>query len=249
MRQLKQIGKQMAKAPDGQISLTDPDARSMATSGRGTGMVGYNVQTAVDAKHHLIVAHEVTNVGHDRDQLSSMAQKAREATGRDKLTVLADRGYFKGEEILDCEQSGIATLVPKPQTSNNKAAGLFDKAEFRYIPSKDQYRCPARKRAIWRFTTVEDGMTIHKYWSSDCPKWPFKSCFSHGLGRLKPLSPSVLPQHYRASPRTFVSSLARRPIRERYWMARCSAFRAPAVFISRCDNESNRSGCNPSDAH
>jgi transposase len=99
MRKLKQIGKQISKAPDGQISLTDPDARSMATSGRGTGMVGYNVQTAVDAKHHLIVAHEVTNVGHARDQLSSMAQKAREAIGRDKLTVLADRGYIKGEEI------------------------------------------------------------------------------------------------------------------------------------------------------
>src|SRR6202140_3125639 len=107
MRELKRIGKQMAQAPDGQISLTDPDARSMATSGRGTGMVGYNVQTAVDAKPHLIVAHEVTNVGHDRDQLSSMAQKAREAIGRDELTVLADRGYFKGEEILDCERAGI----------------------------------------------------------------------------------------------------------------------------------------------
>ena len=130
MRQLKQIGRQMSKAPDGQISLTDPDARSMATSGRGTGMVGYNVQTAVDTKHHLIVAREVTNVGHDRDRLSSMAQKAREATGRDELTVLADRGYFKGEEILDCERAGIKTLVPKPQTSGNKARGLFDKADF-----------------------------------------------------------------------------------------------------------------------
>jgi hypothetical protein len=104
-----------------------------------------------------------------------MAQKAREATGCDKLTVLTDRGYFKGEEILGCEQSGIATLVPKPQTSNNKAAGLFDKADFRYFPSKDQYRCPAGKRAIWRFTAVEDGMTIHKYWSSDCPKCPIKA--------------------------------------------------------------------------
>jgi transposase len=175
MRQLKQIGIRMSEAPDGQISLTDPDARSMATSGRGTGMVGYNVQTAVDAKHHMIVAHEVTNVGHDREQLSSMARQARGAMGTNKLTVLADRGYFKGEEILSCEKAGIATLVPKPQTSNNKAVGLFDKADFRYIPSKDQYRCPAGKHAIWRFTTVEAGLSIHKYWSSACPKCPIKA--------------------------------------------------------------------------
>jgi transposase len=185
MRQLKQIGHQMAKAPDGQISLTDPDARSMATSGRGTGMVGYNVQTAVDTKHHLIVAHEVTNVGHDRDQLSSMAQKAREAIGRDELTVLADRGYFKGEEIFGCERAGIKTLVPKPQTSGNKARGLFDKADFRYIAAKDEYRCPAGQRAIWRFTTVEDGLTLHKYWSSACPKCPIKArCTSGDYRRI-----------------------------------------------------------------
>jgi Transposase DDE domain len=140
----------------------------MATSGRGTGMVGYNVQTAVDSKHHMIVAHEVTNVGHDRGQLSSMAHQARDAIGKDKLTVFADRGYYKGEEILDCEQAGIKTLVPKPQTSNNKAAGLFDKADFRYIASKDEYQCPAGKRATWRYTTVEGDLTIHKYWTSAC---------------------------------------------------------------------------------
>src|ERR1700726_4225759 len=120
MRELKQIGKQMSQAPDGQISLTDPDARSMATSGRGTGMVGYNVQTAVDTKHHMIVAHEVTNVGHDRTQLFSMAKQARRATGAEELTVVADRGYFKGEEILDCDQAGMIPLVPKPLTSNSK---------------------------------------------------------------------------------------------------------------------------------
>jgi len=176
MRELKQIGKQMAQAPDGQISLTDPDARSMATSGRGTGMVGYNVQTAVDTKHHLIVAHEVTNSGHDRDQLSSMAHQARDAIGKDTLTVFADRGYYKGEQILDCERAGIKTLIPKSQTSGNKAVGLFDKADFRYIPSKNEYRCPAGERAIWRFSSVErDGMVLHKYWSSSCPRCPIKS--------------------------------------------------------------------------
>src|SRR5215468_1593348 len=175
MRQLKQLGKQMASAPDGQISLTDPDARSMATSGRGTGIVGYNVQTAVDAKHHLIVAHEVTNLGHDRTQLFSMAQQARSATGAEELTVLADRGYFKGEEILDCERAGITTLVPKPLTSNSKAEGRFDKRDFVYIAESDEYRCPAGQRAIKRFTTIERGMTLHKYWASACPRCPIKA--------------------------------------------------------------------------
>jgi transposase len=175
MRRLEQIGEQMAKAPDGQISLTDPDARSMATSGRGTGVVGYNVQTAVDDKHHLIVAHEVTNVGHDRSQLSSMAKEARDAIGVEELTILADRGYFNGEEILECDQAGITALVPKPQTSNNKAQGLFDKRDFHYVSADDEYQCPAGQRAIWRFTTVENGMTLHKYWSSACPKCPIKA--------------------------------------------------------------------------
>ena len=183
MRRLKQIGQQMAKAPDGQISLTDPDARSMATSGRGTGIVGYNVQTAVDEKNHLIVAHEVTNVGHDRSQLSSMAKKARDAIGTEELTILADRGYFDSEEILECDQAGITALVPKPQTSNNKAQGLFDKRDFRYIPADDEYQCPAGQRAIWRFTTVENGMTLHKYWSSACPKCPMKAQCTTGQYR------------------------------------------------------------------
>jgi hypothetical protein len=172
MQRLNEIGRLMQKAPDQQISLTDPDARSMATSGRGTGIVGYNVQTAVDAKHHLIVAHEVTNVGHDRTQLASMAKQARGATGQDRLTVLADRGYFKGEEILECEQQGITPLVPKPLTSGAKAQGRFDKRDFVYLPEHDAYRCPAGERAIKRFTTVEHGMVLHRYWSSSCPSCP-----------------------------------------------------------------------------
>ena len=95
----------------------------------------------------MIVAHEVTNVGHDREQLSPMSHQTRDAIDEQDLTVLADRGYYKGQQIYDCEQAGIKTLVPKPQTSGNKAAGLFDKADFRYIPSKDEYQCPAGQRA------------------------------------------------------------------------------------------------------
>jgi hypothetical protein len=138
-------------------------------------MVGYNVQTAVDTKHHLIVAHEVTNVGHDRTQLSSMAKQARAAIGTEQLTVLADRGYFKGEEILECEQAGINALVPKPLTSNSKADGRFDKRDFVYIPEDDEYRCPAGQRAIKRYTSVENGMTLHRYWPSACPRCPIKA--------------------------------------------------------------------------
>jgi len=142
---LNAIGEQMKASEDGQISLTDPDARSMATSGRGTGIVGYNVQTAVDAKHHMIVAHEVTNVGHDRDQLADMAKLAKAATGEGKLIALADRGYYEGYEILECERAGVVAIVPKPMTSNNLAEGLFDKRDFVYDAKKDEYRCPAGK--------------------------------------------------------------------------------------------------------
>jgi len=165
---LNEIGKQMKASEDGQISLTDPDARSMATSGRGTGIVGYNVQAAVDAKHHLIVAHEVTNVGHDRDQLAHMAKLAQAATGRDDLIAVADKGYYEGYEILEAELAGVAVVVPKPMTSNNAAKGLFDKRDFVYDDKADQYRCPAGSIAIHRMTTEEAGKIQHKYWSSDC---------------------------------------------------------------------------------
>jgi len=175
MKKLKGIGRELAAAPDQQISLTDPDARSMATSGRGTGIVGYNVQTAIDTKNHLIVAHEVVNQGHDREQLTPMAERAKEATGNKKLQVLADRGYFNSVEILKCEQAGIAPLVPKPLTSNARAEGRFDKRDFVYNKRRDEYRCPAGQRAVWRFTTVEHGLTLHKYWASACPRCPMRS--------------------------------------------------------------------------
>jgi transposase len=174
MKQLAQIKEQLPKAK-GQISLTDPDARSMNSAGKGTGTVGYNVQTAVDTKNHMIVAHEVTNVGHDRSQLSEMSERAREAIGSKSLSALADRGYFSGEQILKCDQAGITALVPKPLTSGGRAAGRFDKRDFVYNAKRDEYRCPAGKRAIWRFTRVEDGLTIRRYWSSACPKCPIKA--------------------------------------------------------------------------
>jgi len=135
---------------------------------RGSGIVGYNVQTAVDAKHHLIVEHEVTNNGSDRDQLSGMAKKARVAIGTTTLTAIADRGYFKGEEILACHEAGISVLVPPTKTSGAKADGRFDKADFIYDPLKNEYRCPAGESLIWRFASVEKGMKLDRYWSSNC---------------------------------------------------------------------------------
>ena len=166
MEYLHQIEEQLKRQPDEQLSLTDPDARSMATSGRGTGMVGYNVQASVDTKHHLIVTHEVTNEGHDRRQLSNMAMKSREATGSGQLDVLADRGYFKGPEILKCVEAGITPWVPRTMTSDNKAKGLFDKRDFIYIEANDEYRCPAGEGLMYRYSSAEDGMKIDHYFAS-----------------------------------------------------------------------------------
>lgn len=175
MEKLDTIEQQLDATPDHQISLTDQDARSMTSTGRATGTVGYNVQAAVDAKHHLIVAHDVTNDGHDRAQLSRMAMKARDALGTERMTALADRGYFNAPEILACEQVGIIPLVAKPLTSNSKAEGRFDKRDFVYDEAADEYECPAGERAIHRFTTEEKGLTLRKYWSSACPRCPMRA--------------------------------------------------------------------------
>jgi len=181
MQRLKEIEVQMLKAPDKQVSLTDPDARSMKT--RGNGIVGYNVQTAVDAEHHLIVAHEVTNKGSDRSQLSPMARKAGEAMGVEDLTVVADAGYFKSIEILSCHNAGITPFVPKIETSGKRAKGCFERKDFRYIPDKDEYRCPANERLIWRMTSEEKGLTLHRYWSSNCQTCSLKSQCTTGEQR------------------------------------------------------------------
>ena len=164
MKDFKALEVQVHAAPDQQISLTDPDARAMATNGKGTGVVGYNVQTAVDTKHHLIVAHEVSNVGHDRSQLSNMAGQAKDAMGVEALEVLADRGYFSGEEVLACEPLGVTPILPKPLTSGAKADGRFGKQDFVYIAEQDVYRCPAGQLLPHHMTTVERGMTLHRYW-------------------------------------------------------------------------------------
>ncbi|WP_449427505.1 IS1182 family transposase [Rhodanobacter umsongensis] len=186
MQRMQALAQEVEAAPDKQISLTDPDARPMATSGKGTGIVGYNVQTAVDAQHHLIVDHQVTNIGNDRNQLATMAKRARAAMQAEHFEVVADRGYFSGEEILACEEAGITAYVPRTQTSNSQAKGLFGKRDFIYEPETNTYRCPAQQSLIWRFTSVEKSMTLHCYWSSDCKACPLKvQCTSAPERRVK----------------------------------------------------------------
>ena len=164
MAMLKVMEAEVEASPDGQVSLTDPDARAMATSGRGSGIVGYNVQSAVEGEHHLIVAHEVVMTGSDKQQLANMAGQAKEAMGVERLDVLADRGYFSGEEILACEALGATPFVPKTLTSGAKANGRFGKQDFVYLPDQDVYRCPAGSLLPYHMTVVEKGMTLHRYW-------------------------------------------------------------------------------------
>jgi transposase len=183
MEQLKEIEALVQAAPDKQISLTDPDARSMATSGKGTGVVGYNVQTAVDAQHHLIVAHEVTNVGNDRGQLATMAKQAQAAMGRQQLEVVADRGYYKGEEILACHTAGMTPFVPKSLTSGSKSEGRFGKQDFVYLADDDTWRCPAGERLTSRYTSVEHGMNLYVYWTTACQGCPIKAKCTTGKER------------------------------------------------------------------
>jgi len=181
MARLKKLEARMLSAPDKQVSLTDPDARSMKT--RGTGIVGYNVQTAVDTQHHMIVAHEVTNQGSDRRQLANMAKQAKTALTVDELTVVADRGYYRSEELRDCEEANITTYLPKPQTSGNQAKGQFGRDAFHYIAADDEYECPAGQRLVRHTTTQDKGRNLHLYWTYKCRYCDIKAQCTSGVHR------------------------------------------------------------------
>jgi transposase len=183
MQRLEALEARRLAAPDQQISLTDPDARSMATSGRGSGVVGYNVQAAVDTEHHLIVAHDVINVGNDRAQLASISTKAKAVLGAERLDVVADRGYFSSEEILACDRAGITVTLPKPMTSTAKAQGRFGKQDFRYLADDDIYICPAGERLPYRFTREEHGLAIRRYWTTACAGCAIKHLCTPGKER------------------------------------------------------------------
>jgi hypothetical protein len=183
MVRLSEVEQEMLSRPEQQISETDPDARSMATSGRGSGMVGYNAQVVVDTEQHLIVSHEVRNEGKDTSLLSLMAKQAKAALGVDELEVVADRGYYKSEEILACQEAGITVTLPKPQTSNNKAKGQFDKQDFRYLAAEDVYICPAEERLSYRYTYQEGERTMRRYWTNVCRRCAIKDQCTDGRER------------------------------------------------------------------
>ncbi len=165
LKELKQRETEVKAHPDKQLSETDPDSRLMKQSTVGS-LVGYNVQTAVDTEHKLIIAHEVTNSPVDRGQLLPLARMAQEALNQDNLTVLADRGYYKGTDIKSCVDEGMITLVPKSLTSKNGADGFFPRSAFKYDAQKNEYRCPANQALTYRHSSMEKGMSIDTYYVS-----------------------------------------------------------------------------------
>lgn len=175
--------KLMKSSPDGQISLTDPDSRSMATSGRGSGVVGYNVQVAVDTENHLIVTHEVTNTGSDRSQLARVASAAKAVLQVAQLEAVADRGYYNGEEIIACDAAGITVTLPKPMTSGAKSEGRFGKQDFAYLPDEDVYRCPAGEKLTYRYANIEKGQSLRRYWTNVCSVCALKELCTTGNER------------------------------------------------------------------
>jgi transposase len=183
MQRLEVLNAEMLDQPDKQISLTDPDARSMATSGRGSGVVGYNVQASVDTTHHLIVTHDVTNSGSDRSQLARMGKETKVVLGADELDVVADRGYFNSTEILACDKADITVTLPKPMTSGSRSKGRFVKQDFRYVADEDVYICPADERLKYYYTNEEKGLTLRRYWTNACQACAIKDKCTTGKQR------------------------------------------------------------------
>ncbi|WP_172332869.1 transposase, partial [Mangrovicoccus sp. HB161399] len=173
----------MEASGETQVSLTDPDARAMATTARHPRIIGYNVQSVVDAEHHLIVAHEVTMRGYDRDALSEMAIAAQEVMTTGELRAIADKEYYNSEELLACERAGITATVPKPKTSGAGASGRYDKEDFVYDGEGGTYRCPAGKTLTYRSTREEAGLQIRRYWTNACPGCALQSMCTTGTER------------------------------------------------------------------
>src|ERR1700730_5437605 len=171
-KELKSLAQDLEKSGASQVSLTDPDSRAMSM-GRGSS-VGYNVQAAVDAKHSLIVDTHVTNTTSDLGALGMMAIKAQENLEAKNLSVVADKGYYNGKEVLACDTIGVTAYVSKPLTSANTARGLYGKESFKYDARKNCYICPAGQKLTYRFATNEKGRAIYSYRASGCRSCPLK---------------------------------------------------------------------------
>jgi transposase len=180
---LERVAQDLGQSGQSQVSLTDPDARAMSM-GRGS-TIGYNVQAAVDAKHSLIVATEVTNTTSDLGALGTMALKAQEALGAEKLEVVADKGYYNGKEVLLCDTIGVTAYVAKPLTSANTAQGLYGKESFKYDAHHNCYLCPAGKKLTYRFSTNELGRAISYYQASECKSCPLKAKCTRNKGNRR----------------------------------------------------------------
>jgi len=161
LSELKVLEEQVNSHPEKQLSTVDPDSRLMKTQGM-TRAVCYNVQSAVDSKHHLIVTHEVTNKP-DKGQLCQVAKEVQIALGKKDVTVIADTGYYSGPDIKDTQDAGMVALVPKSDTSGSEKKGIFNRSLFKYDADKDVYICPANKELTYRFSGIEEGLTIKKY--------------------------------------------------------------------------------------
>ncbi len=177
------LSEQLRESGEKQVSLTDPDARSMVTH-FGVTDVCYNVQTAVDAKHKLIVEHEVTNNPTDHAQLAKMSLRSKETLQAEELNVLADMGYFDGDEIKKCVDAGITPYIPKPLTSSGKKRGLYTKDDFRYDKARDSYTCPQGQTLTFRFNATERERDIKYYATPQCRGCPAKHlCTTSADGR------------------------------------------------------------------
>src|ERR1700730_17148594 len=177
------LKEKIAKLEEEMQRLVAMEAQMLAASGRGSGVVGYNVQVAVETAHHLIIAHKVTNVGSDRSQLAAMARRAKTVLGTDRLEPVAARGSSRSEEILACERAGITVTLPKPMTSSAKAEGRFGKQDFVYVAADDVYRCPAGEMLTYRYTNEEDGKTLRRYWTTACQTCALKARSTPGKER------------------------------------------------------------------
>ena len=156
-----------------QISVTDPDTRKMPTA-HGT-LVGYNAQIAVDAKHKLIAADDVTNDVNDLQQLANVALEAKANLELTRTEVVADAGYYNASEVNRCTEHGITPFIPKSDTSANSARGLYGKSQFKYEATKDVYICPAGAELTYRFATIELDRELKYYRASHCKTCALKS--------------------------------------------------------------------------